>query len=112
MHIQITPENLLIQLGYPTTPVTITQMEGIIAATSGFDTFSKHILSLHDELKHYGGYIAMSNSSQHLKIKTEHSRAEDIEPFVAALEGWSEKYKVTLQKVEGKQTFYILGLAA
>ena len=112
MNIQITPENLLIQLGYPTTPAMMTQMEKIIANTQGFDTFSKHILSLHDELKHYGGYIAMSNSSAYLKVKTEHTRDEDVAPFLETLEKWSEKYKVSLAKVEGKHTFYITGLSA
>ena len=109
MHIQITPENLLIQLGYPATPAMMTQMEEIIANTKGFESFSRHILSLHDALRQYGGYIAMSNSSNHLKVKTEHSRAAEVKPFVEALEAWGEKYKVALKKVEGKQTFYILG---
>ena len=70
MHIEITPENLLIQLGYPANPVMIKQMEVIIANTEHFDTFSKHILSLNDELKHLNGFIAISNSTQYLKIKT------------------------------------------
>jgi len=111
MHIQITPENLLIQLGYPATPSTLAQMEAIFQNTKGFENFSKHILSLQDELKHYGGFIAMSNSSKYLKIKTEYTRAEDVEPFIEVLEKWSEKYKVSLKKVEGKNTFYILGQA-
>lgn len=109
MHIQITPENLLIQLGYPTTPAMMVQMREIIGNTKGFDGFSKHILSLHDALKQYGGYIAMSNSSSYLKVKTEHSRAEETKPFVGVLEAWAKKYKVALKKIENKQTFYILG---
>ena len=111
MPIRITPENLLIQLEYPITPAMVAQMEEIIANTRHFDAFSKHLFSLRDELKRYNGYIAMSNSSKHLKIKTEKSREEDIAPFVKALEKWSEKYKVTLKKVEGKYTFYIIGQA-
>jgi len=109
MHIDITPENLLIQLGYQTTPALMTQMETIIANTTGFDTFSKHILSLKDELAHKGGFIAMSNSSDYLKIKTDLTKAEDVAVFVDVLEKWSSKYKVTLKKVEGKNTFYIIG---
>jgi len=112
MHIEITPENLLIQLGYPTTPATIGQMEAIIANTEHFDSFSKHILSLNDELKHFGGFIAMSNSLPYLKIKTESSREEEVTPFIETLEKWSEKYKVTLKRVEGKNTFYIIGQAS
>jgi hypothetical protein len=111
MHIDITPENLLIQLGYPANPVTIKQMEVIIANTQQFDAFSKHILSLNDELKHLNGFIAMSNSTQYLKIKTENSKAEELTPFLETLEKWSDKYKVTLKRVEGKNTFYIIGQA-
>ena len=111
MNIDITPENLLIQLGYPANPTTMKQMEVIIANTEHFDTFSKHILSLNDELKHLNGFIAMSNSTQYLKIKTENTKAEEVTPFVETLEKWSDKYKVTLKRVEGKNTFYIIGQA-
>ncbi len=109
MHIDITPENLLIQLGYPTTPVMMEQMKEIMANTDGFDKFSKHLLSLNDELQHVGGYIAMSNSAKFLKIKTDKLGENDIEAFEEILNRWSEKYKVELKKVEGKNTFYIIG---
>ena len=110
MHIEITPENLLIQLGYQPTPALLKQMEAIIANTKNFDAFSKHILSLKDELEHFGGYIAMSNSSDHLKIKSDDpAKPEDIAAFEEVLQKWSSKYKVALQKVEGKPTYYILG---
>ena len=109
MHIDITPENLLIQLEYPATSATMEQMKAIINNTKDFEKFSKHILSLNDELKHLGGFIAMSNSSKYLKIKTKYSRIEDVTPFVEALEKWSNKYKISLRRVEGKDTFYIIG---
>jgi len=109
MHIDITPENLLIQLGYPANDSTLAQMKRIIANTANFDLFSKHILSLSDEMKRLGGFIAMSNSSDYLKVKTDASQTTEVTPFVDALKKWADKYKVTLEKVEGKQTFYILG---
>jgi len=109
MNIEITPENLLIQLGYQTTPVLMQQMEAIITNTPNFDAFSKHLLSLHDSLQHISGYIAMSNSSSHLKIKTESSSDADFTEFTDILEKWSQKYKVSLRRIEGKPTFYILG---
>jgi len=109
MHIKITPENLLIQLGYPANPATLKQMENIIHHTKKFDNFSKHILSLNDELKHLDSFIAMSNSSPYLKIKTEYTREEDLHSFIEALEKWSNKYKVLLERVKGKNTFYIIG---
>jgi len=47
MNIDITPENLLIQLGYPVNDATLAQMNRIIENTKGFDHFAKHILTLH-----------------------------------------------------------------
>ncbi|NKQ40471.1 MAG: hypothetical protein HF962_02750 [Sulfurovum sp.] len=111
MHIDITPENLLIQLGYPTTPVMLEQMKDIIDNTRGFSKFSKHILSLNDELRHLAGYIAMSNSFKYLKIKTDNSSTDDVSAFVKTLNKWSDKYKVSLEKVDGKNTFYVIGQA-
>lgn len=111
MNIEITSENLLIQLGYPISPATTKQMEEIIVNTNGFDKFSKHLLSLHDDIRYLNGYIAMSNSSKYLKIKTDSSGTEELEAFSNILGKWSKKYKVTLQKVEGKNTFYIIGLS-
>jgi len=109
MHIEITPENLLIQLGYQPTPTLMEQMKNIIAHTKNFDVFSKHLLSLSDELQAIGGFIALSNSVNYLKIKADNSKGVDIQAFEAILEKWSNKYKVTLKKVEGKPTFYIIG---
>ena len=109
MDIDITAESLLIQLGYQTSEVLLEQMNDIISHTKGFHKFSKHILRLNDDLQHYGGYIAMSNSFARLKIKTDNTRDEDKTAFVHAIESWSTKYKVSLRKVEGRDTYYIMG---
>ena len=109
MHIEITPENLLIQLGYTNSEVMLEQMNAIFKNTNNFDKFSKHILSLNDEIQHYGGYIAMSNSLGYLKIKTDNKKEEIVSAFLSTLEQWSDKYKVALEKVEGQNTFYIIG---
>ncbi len=109
MHIQLTPENLLIQLGYPVKEATLAQVERIINKTSGFDKFAKHILTLEDEVKRFGGIVALSNSKDYLKVKSDSTNPEEIKAFTDYLNHWSEKYKVTLEKVEGKNTFYIIG---
>ncbi len=109
MHIQITPENLLIQLAYPVKEATLQQVERIINNTDGFDKFARHILSLEDEIKRFGGIVALSNSKDYLKVKTDSKNPEEIEAFTEYIKHWAEKYKITLEKVESKNTFYILG---
>jgi hypothetical protein len=109
MNIELTPENLLIQLGYPVKEATLAQMKRIIDNTPGFDKFAKHILTLNDEVKRFAGVVAMSNSKDYLKVKTDSTIPEEIEAFNEYVQQWAEKYKVALQKVEGKNTYYILG---
>jgi len=109
MNIDLTPENLLIQLGYPVNDATLAQMERIAANTKGFEKFAKHLLTLNDEVKRYAGIVGLSNSKDYLKVKTDSNVPEEIEAFREILKHWSEKYKVALEKVEGKETYYILG---
>jgi len=109
MNIELTPENLLIQLGYPVNEATMVQMERIIANTAGYDRFAKHLLTLNDEVRRFGGIVALSNSKDYLKVKTDSSKNEEIEAFGDVLRHWSEKHKIALEKVEGKNTHYILG---
>ncbi len=111
MHIDITPENLLIQLGYPLNDALLTQMERAMRATNGFDTFSRHLLSLKDELARFDGYIALSNSRDLLKIKSDAAQPEEIEAYREVLQKWSDKYKVALEQVGTTNTYYLLGHA-
>jgi len=110
MDINITAENLLIQLDNKVTDATLAQMNKIIDNTNGFDSFSKHILSLKDELAHLHGYINMSNSKENLKIKTDLDSQNAVEEFTDTVQKWAQKYKVSIDKVEGKNTYYIIGL--
>ena len=110
MHIDLTPEALLTQLDYPVNTKTLAQIETAIKNTPGFDSFSKHILSLKDNVSHYNGTIALSNSHSFFKIKCEeNSSIETIEAFREAVKKWAEKYKVSLQKIANKPTYYIIG---
>jgi hypothetical protein len=110
MTIDLSPEALLSQLGYPTTEHTTEQMKKIIENTNNFEHFSKHILSLHDNLAHIKGYIAMSNSNDYLKIKRGEELSKEMEEeFSNTVESWGKKYKVKLEKVHHKPTYYILG---
>jgi len=109
MHINITPENLLIQLGYPLNEALLRQMERAIAATRGFDAFSRHLLSLKDEIARFDGYLALSNSRDLLKIKSDAATPEEIDAYREVLNKWAQKYKVTLEAVEGSNTYYLIG---
>ena len=110
MDIDISPEALLTQFGYPVNELTLAQINKAIANTPGFDHFSKHLLSLKDTISHYDAIIALSNSHNYFKIKCEESSTEDtIRMFDEASEKWADKYKVTLQRVGKKPTYYIIG---
>jgi len=110
MDINLTPEALLSQLGYTKTEPSIKQMEKTINNTNGFNKFSKHILGLHDQLAHLKGFIALSNSKDVFKIKHSSDVSKEIEEaFTNLVEGWAKKYKIELEKVAKKPTYYIIG---
>lgn len=106
----ISAEGVLRQLGYNSDENTLRQFEAIAKNTPGFDQIQKHIIALHDHLKNYGGFVAMSNSVNHLKIKIDTTEASMIEAAKEEIERWAQKYNVNLQKVPNKETYYILGI--
>ena len=110
MHLDLTPEALLMQLGYTTNEQTLNQINNIISNTEGFDKFSPHIPSFNDALAVEKGFIAMSNSEDHLKIKCdEDSNADNLTAFTKLVKHWADKYKLELKKVDNKNTYYIIG---
>jgi hypothetical protein len=110
MNIDLTPEVLLSQLGYSKTEQSLEQMKKIINNTSNFKKFSNHILSLNDNLAPLKGFIAMSNSHNNLKIKGSQDTSDEIaKAFAEKVKNWAKKYKVEIQKVSQKPTYYIIG---
>ncbi|HHD75283.1 MAG TPA: hypothetical protein ENK82_03825 [Campylobacterales bacterium] len=110
MHIDITPEVLLTQLGYTKSETTLEQAQKAIENTKGFDKFSKHLIALHDELAHLKGIVALSNSKDVFKIKGSEDTSEAIQKeFNELVHHWSTKYKIETEQVEAKPTYYILG---
>lgn len=110
MQIDLSPEALLTQLGYGTSTQAIEQIKKAIDNTKGFENFSKHILSLHDELAHIKGVVALSNSKNVFKIKGSVDTSKEIQKeFTELVQHWSKKYKIELEQVENKPTYYILG---
>jgi len=110
MHLKLTPEALLVQLGYTKSEQTLKQINHIIANTKNFDKFSHHIPSFNDALAVEKGFIAMSNSKDHLKIKCdEDSSADNLSAFTSLVKHWAEKYKLQLRQVKNKNTYYLIG---
>ncbi len=111
MQIDITAESLLNLLKLNVTENSLKQMDDIIDKTNGALHFFKHLFSLNDALAHMDAFIAPSSSVNYLKIKY-HGEAipEQVLRFHDTVGHWGEKYKVELEKVDGKDTYYIKGL--
>lgn len=102
-------EATLIQLGYVPNNALIEQFRKIQNNTKGYEKIQKHIMDLHDHLKVNDGYIAMSNSNDCFKIKIDSQSPAIIEEAEEKIKHFGEKYKVKLQKLQNKNTYYILG---
>jgi len=102
-------EALLIQLGYAPNETLVEQLKEIQNNTSGYEKIEKHILDLHDHLKVNNAYVALSNSTKHLKIKVDSPTPELAQEAHEKIKHFSEKYKVTLEKLPNKETYYIIG---
>jgi len=110
MHLDLTAEALLAQLGYTKTEQTLIQMNNIIKNTNNFEKFSQHLPSFNDALAIEKGFIAMSNSENYLKIKCEEdTSADNLSAFTALVEHCADKYKLELMQVANKNTYYIIG---
>ena len=102
-------EALLNQLGYTPNEALVKQLEDIESNTAGFEKIRKHILDLHDHLKVDNSYVAMSNTEHYFKIKIEAPSVERTEEAIEKIEHFCDKFKVDIKKIDGKNTFYILG---
>ncbi|MFA6143972.1 MAG: hypothetical protein WCW84_04320 [Sulfurimonas sp.] len=108
----MTQEAILNQLGYAPNEALGEQLARIEANTVGFEKIVKHIMDLHEALKTDKSYVAMSNSNNYFKIKIDTDNAVASAEAQEKINHFADKYKVQLQKVDGKQTFYIVGFAA
>jgi len=106
---QIDAIGLLTQLGYQPTDTNLNLLETIKKNTPSFETIQKHILALHDHLKTYDGFVALSSSNPYLKIKIDTQNPSHLEIAIYEIEKWAQKYRVKLKKVK-PTTFYILGI--
>ena len=110
MHLDLSSEALLVQLGYTQNEQTLKQMNEIVKHTKNFKNFSPHIPSFNDALAVEKAFIGMSNSKPYLKIKCdEDSSADNLSAFTSLIKHWSDKYKLEIKQVEGKNTYYLIG---
>ena len=108
----INTDAVLTKLGYVPSDTLRKQLERIQSNTKDYEKIIKHVLDLHDALQVDKSYVAMSNSNDYLKIKVEAQTPEMREDALEKIKRFEEKFKVELQKVNGKDTYYIKGFAA
>lgn len=100
---------MLTQLGYAPNDALLSQLEKIENNTTGYEKIQKHIMDLHDVLKVDNSFVAMSNSNDCFKIKIEATSEELAKEAHEKIKHFSEKFKVTVKKLENKETYYIIG---
>jgi len=108
----MTQEAILSQLGLIPNAALADQLERIEKNTHGFEKIVKHVMDLHEALKTSESYVALSNSVDSFKIKIDATNKISVSEAMEKINHFADKYKVKLQKVEGKDTFYIIGFAA
>lgn len=108
----MTYETVLNQLGYIPNEALAEQLSRIEKNTAGYEKIIKHILDLHEALKTDESFVALSNSNDYFKIKIDANSDVSAADALEKINHFAEKYKVSLQKVEGKPTYYIIGFAA
>lgn len=105
-------EATLVQLGYVPNKALLNQLYKIENNTIGYEKIQKHIMDLHDHLKVNGAYVALSNSNDYFKIKVDSPSAELAKEAHEKIEHFSQKYKVKVDKLKDKETYYIIGYNA
>ncbi len=105
----MTNDAILKQLDYTVTDSALAQVEKVMSNTHGFDYVEKHLITLHDQLKAHLSYIALSSTKDYFKIKNEAKGEEMIKEVNEMIARWSEKFKIDIEKVDGKDTYYVLG---
>jgi len=102
-------EAMLTQLGYAPNDALVKQLGEIENNTPGYEKIQKHIMDLHDHLKVNNSYVALSNSNNHFKVKVESHTPELAQEAHEKIQHFSEKFKVTINKLDKKETYYIIG---
>ena len=102
-------EAMLTQLGYAPNEALLKQLEDIENNTKGYEKIQKHIMDLNDHLKVNNSYVALSNSNNYFKNKIESNTPELSKEAHAKVQHFSVKFKINIEKVDKKETYYIIG---
>lgn len=105
----MTHDAVLNQLGLLPNAALLVQLDNIEKNTHEYKKIIKHILDLHESLKTSESYVALSNSEDYFKIKIDTTSDVAKADAMEKINHFCEKYKVETQKVDGKETYYILG---
>ena len=54
-------------------------------------------------------YVRKLSNKDYFKIKNEAASAEEIAEVNEMISKWAAKYKITLEKVPNKNTYYVIG---
>ncbi|WP_297485112.1 hypothetical protein [Sulfurimonas sp.] len=100
---------MLVQLGYTPNEALVEQLDKIKSNTAGYEKIDKHIMDLNDHLKVENAYVALSNSKDYFKIKIESPTPELAQEAHEKIKHFSEKFKIQVEKLPSKETYYILG---
>jgi hypothetical protein len=100
---------MLTQLGYAPNDALMSQLERIENNTIGYEKIRKHIMDLHDTLKVDGSFVAMSNTNDDFKIKIEARSPALAQEAHEKIRHFSDKFKVKVDKLDNKETYYIVG---
>jgi len=102
-------EAILKQLGYTVTDSALKQVEKVINNTRNFEQVEKHLISLHDQLQSHLSCVALSSTKDYFKIKNLAQGDELVRNVNEIIKRWSEKFKIAIEKVDGKDTYYVIG---
>lgn len=105
----MTNDAILKQLGYTVTDSAMEQVEKVINNTHSFEYVKKHLITLHDQLQAHLSYVALSSNKDYFKIKNMAQGKEMIDGVNKMITRWSKKYKIEIEKVDNKDTYYVLG---
>ena len=100
---------MLIQLGYAPNEALIKHFKEIKKSTAEYEKIEKHIMDLNDQLKVNNAYVALSNSKNYFKIKIESPTPELAKEAHKKVKHFSEKFKINIEKLPNKETYYIVG---
>lgn len=101
-------ELVLTGLGYNVNDALLEQVKRVLSACDFDEKEIHHIINLHEKIKHNDGFVALSSSEDKFKIKCHSHIPEMIDEFNEIVQSWASKHKIAIEKLAGKQTYYIL----